>query len=184
MGAESSPITITGSAVVTPMSLAQGRSTASVSSATITAGAGAYQLTPSSRDRKPIRLPKDMFITPSASPFSAAQAAFTFPAWASWRNASQAARWLSAPPPSGAKRYTGRPGSLNSGVMTSPAFTGAIAKEMRVGGTSRSIKEPDMESLPPMAAAPKSSWADRAPSRAAKGLPQRAGSLRSFSKNS
>ena len=68
--------------------------------------------------------------------------------------------------------------------MTSPAFTGAMAKEMRVGGTSRSIKEPDMESLPPMAAAPKSSWADRAPSRAAKGLPQRAGSLRSFSKYS
>ena len=61
---------------------------------------------------------------------------------------------------------------------------GAMAKEMRVGGTSRSLKVPDMESLPPMAAAPKSSWASRAPSRAAKGLPQRAGSSRSFSKNS
>ena len=43
---------------------------------------------------------------------------------------------------------------MNSGESTSPAFTGAMAKEMRVGGTSRSRKEPDMESLPPMAAAP------------------------------
>ena len=61
---------------------------------------------------------------------------------------------------------------------------GATAKEMRVGGTSRSRKEPDMESFPPMAAAPSSICASSAPSRAAKGLPQRAGSLRSFSKNS
>ena len=59
-----------------------------------------------------------------------------------------------------------------------------MAKEIRVGGTSMSRKDPDMESLPPMAATPRASWADRAPSRAEKGLPQRAGSSRSFSKYS
>ena len=52
----------------------------------------------------------------------------------------------------------------------------------RGGGTSISRKEPDMESLPPMAAAFRPIWADRAPSRAAKGLPQRWGSSRNFSK--
>ena len=31
---------------------------------------------------------------------------------------------------------------------------GAMAKEISVGGTSRSMKDPDMESLPPIAAAP------------------------------
>ena len=51
-----------------------------------------------------------------------------------------------------------------------------MAKEISVGGTSRSMKDPDMESLPPMAATPRPSWAFRAPSRAAKGLPQRLGS--------
>ena len=40
------------------------------------------------------------------------------------------------------------------------------------------------KALPPIAAAPSSSCASIAPSRAAKGLPQRVGSLRSFSKNS
>ena len=65
-----------------------------------------------------------------------------------------------------------------------PARSGAMAKEMRVGGTSSPRKEPDMESLPPMAATPRPSWADRAPSRAEKGLPQRTGLSRSFSKYS
>ena len=41
-----------------------------------------------------------------------------------------------------------------------------------------------MESLPPMAAHWRSSWADRAPSRAATGLPQRSGAVPSFSKYS
>ena len=130
-----------------------------------------------------MELPKDIFITASAAPFSTAQAAFTLPCRCrSWK-ASQVSFRCSAleEPP---KAYTGWPASLNSGDRTSPALTGAMAKEMRVGGTSRSLKVPDMESLPPMAARPKSSWALSAPSRAAKGLPQRSGSLRSFSKNS
>ena len=82
------------------------------------------------------------------------------------------------------KAYTGCLASLNSGESTSPALTGAMAKEISVGGTSRSRKEPDMESLPPMAAQPYLSCASSAPKRAAKGLPQRSGSSRSFSKNS
>ena len=131
-----------------------------------------------------MELPKDICIIPSAMPCSTAQAEHTLPARQSWWKVSQASLWLWAPPLAGAKRYTGCPASLNSGESTSPARMGAMAKEMRVGGTSRSLKVPDMESLPPMAAAPKSSWASRAPSRAAKGLPQRAGSSRSFSKNS
>jgi len=60
----------------------------------------------------------------------------------------------------------------------------ATAKEISVGGTSRSSNEPDMESLPPIAPAPRSTWAISAPSTAAVGLPQRSGSSRSFSKYS
>ena len=71
-------------------------------------------------------------------------------------------------------------------VLTEGAkgMAGAIAKEINVGGTSISRKEPDIESLPPIAAAPNSNWASNAPSSAAKGLPQRVGSLCNFSKNS
>ena len=47
-----------------------------------------------------------------------------------------------------------------------------------------SSKEPDMESLPPMAAHPNCSWASIPPSRAARGLPQRVSSSRSRSKYS
>ena len=107
---------------------------------------------PSFSAAKPIRLPKDIFITPSAMLFSTAQAAFTFPLWASLWNCPQ--EKLISPVVSPPNRYTGCPASLNSGESTSPAFTGAMAKEMRVGGTSRSRKEPDMESFPPIAAAP------------------------------
>ena len=128
-------------------------------------------------------LPKDIFMTASARLFSTAQAAFTFPASDRAWKASHAVCWLSAVP-SHRNRYTGWPASLNSGDSTLPALEGAMAKEMRVGGTSISRKEPDMESLPPMAAMPRSSWASKAPSRAEKGLPQRWGSSRSFSKYS
>ena len=120
-------------------------------------GRAAYHAAPPlSKDRKPTRSPKDIFITASAKPFSTAQAAFTFPACAKVWNSVQAAFRLSALPsrPSSRNRYTGWPASLNSGEITSPALTGAMAKEMRVGGTSRSRKDPDMESLPPMAAQP------------------------------
>ena len=184
MGAESPPMVITGSAVVTPSLLARGKSISSVSSATMERGQGVYQFVSTSGPMaKPILLPKDMFMTVSAKPCSTAHAAFTFPALCSSRSLSQAARGCSARA-SPANRYTGCPASLNSGESTSPAWMGAMAKEISVGGTSRSWKVPDMESLPPMAAQPSSNWASRAPSRAAKGLPQRVGSSRSFSKNS
>ena len=183
--AQSLPIVIIPSAVVTPRrTMERGSvSISSVSSARMAPLAGAYQSASSSGSAvKPIRLPKDIFITPSAGQFSTAQAAFTLPAWQRPWKVSQRARLSSGLPHK--KAYTGCPGSLNSGERTSPARTGAMAKEMRVGGTSRSIKDPDMESLPPMAGRPYRSWASRAPSRAAKGLPQRLGSSRSFSKNS
>ena len=58
------------------------------------------------------------------------------------------------------------------------------AKEISVEGTSRSLKEPDIESFPPMAATSRSSWAAKAPSSAATGLPQRLGSDPSLGKYS
>ena len=45
------------------------------------------------------------------------------------------------------------------------------AKEMSVGGTSRSSKVPLIESLPPIEPMPSPIWASKAPSRAASGLP-------------
>ena len=84
----------------------------------------------------------------------------------------------------GASQTRRLPACLNSGLMTFLALPQLTAKETRVGGTSRSSKLPDMESLPPMAATPRSVWAFRAPSRAARGLPQRTGSLPSRSKYS
>ena len=122
IGAESSPIVIAASAVVTPI-LAKRPSgwqlpASSVSSATIAPGRGLYQLTvfrPIARN--PMSLPKDIFITASAMPFSTAQAAFTFPFLASLQNSAQAK--LISPVVHPLKRYTGCPASLNSGVMTS-----------------------------------------------------------------
>ena len=76
------------------------------------------------------------------------------------------------------------PAFLNSGEITFSTLHGTIAKLTRVGGTSILLKEPDIESLPPMAAAPSPICASYAPSSAARGLPQRLGSLRSFSKYS
>ena len=54
-----------------------------------------------------------------------------------------------------------------------PAFSVVTAKDTSVGGTSSFSKVPLMESLPPMAPMPRSIWARKAPSRAAKGRPQR-----------
>ena len=80
MEAESAPMVITGSAVVAPIRLAQGRFTSSVSSAMISPQKGRYQVeTAAGSAEKPIRLPKDMFITASATLCSTAQAAFTRP---------------------------------------------------------------------------------------------------------
>ena len=66
---------------------------------------------------------------------------------------------------------------MNSGLITFLVLPMAVAKLTRVGGTSMLSKLPDMESLPPMAATPRSTWAFSAPSSAAKGWPQRSGSL-------
>ena len=74
------------------------------------------------------------------------------------------------------------PASFSSGEVMRSILPIAVAKDTSVGGTSKSSKEPDMESLPPMAPTPKSIWAMSAPSTAAMGLPQRSGSWRSFSK--
>ena len=65
---------------------------------------------------------------------------------------------------------------MNSGEMTFLASASETAKETSVGGTSICSKVPDIESLPPIEAAPSCSWASRLPSRAAIGLPQRVGS--------
>ena len=76
------------------------------------------------------------------------------------------------------------PAPLNSGEVARFMLPTATAKEISVGGTSRFSNEPDMESLPPIAPAPRSTCAISAPSTAAVGLPQRSGSSRSFSKYS
>ena len=55
------------------------------------------------------------------------------------------------------------------------ALVAATAKHTSVGGTSSSLKEPDMLSFPPMAGTLKCSCAVSAPSKAAAGLPQRSG---------
>ena len=81
-------------------------------------------------------------------------------------------------------RTTVCPGALNSGETMLSAFSVVTAKDTSVGGTSRSSKEPDMESFPPMAPIPSSSWALNAPRSAARGLPQRRGSRPGFSKYS
>ena len=85
---------------------------------------------------------------------------------------------------SGRRRQTRLPARLNSGEITLAALVIATAKETKVGGTSSCSKEPLIESLPPMAPTPKSNCAANAPSSAANGLPQRAGSFLGFSKNS
>ncbi len=176
----SSAMRTTGSAVVTPMRTACAVS--SVNSATTEPGSSVFQSIDIFSAAKPILLPKDMFITASESPFSTAHAARTLPFSASVCSASHAAFRLSVSAPE--NRYTGWPASLNSGDNTSPVFSGATAKDISVGGTSKSRNVPDMESLPPMAAAPSSNCASTVPSNAENGLPQRSGSLRSFSKNS
>ena len=76
------------------------------------------------------------------------------------------------------------PAPLNSGETTFSIDPVATAKLTRVGGTSRSSKLPDMESLPPMEPTPKSTCAMRAPRTEATGLPQRSGSVRRRSKYS
>ncbi len=131
-----------------------------------------------------MELPKDIFITASATPpASTAQAAFTLPWRHNWWKKSQAV--FSSPIGGEAGQQIHRvPRPLEFGREHFPGLGGGDGEGDQRGGTSRSRKVPDMESLPPMAATSSPSWAYRAPSRAEKGLPQRAGSSRSFSKYS
>ena len=76
------------------------------------------------------------------------------------------------------------PAPLNSGLIAWSTVPTAVAKLTSVGGTSRSSKLPDMESLPPMEPTPRSTWAMSAPSSDAAGLPQRSGTSRSEPKYS
>ena len=82
------------------------------------------------------------------------------------------------------KRTSLFPAFFNSGVMTSCSFATSTANDTSVGGTSISLKVPDMESLPPMEGSPKPICASYAPRSAAKGWLQRFGSsliLRKYS---
>ena len=60
---------------------------------------------------------------------------------------------------SGCRSTTSSPGRANTFGSTSTVRPVVTAKETSVGGTSRSSKLPDMESLPPMAATPRHSYA-------------------------
>ena len=60
----------------------------------------------------------------------------------------------------------------------------STAKATRVGGTSISLKVPDMLSFPPMAAVPMAISAWSAPSSADRGAPQRTGSCMGLPKYS
>ena len=81
-----------------------------------------------------------------------------------------------APSYRGRSSTTREPAPLNSGETMRLASDAVTAKEIRVGGTSSPSKDPLIESLPPIAAMPRSSWAAKAPSSAAVGWPQRRGS--------
>ena len=74
-------------------------------------------------------------------------------------------------PYSGSSSPTSAPERLNSLEMMFSARQAATAKETSVGGTCICSNEPLMESLPPMAAASRSSCAISAPSSAAIGRP-------------
>ena len=87
--------------------------------------------------------------------------------------------------------FTGRgrnatrlPAFWKAAVPVWDALVMLSAKLTRVGGTSSSLKLPDMESLPPMEGTPSSFWARNAPRSAAAGLPHRSGTSRSRSKYS
>ena len=60
--------------------------------------------------------------------------------------------------------YNLLPTFLRSGVITSSIFTGVQAKEINVSTTFISLKDPDIESLPPIAGLPISLWAMIEPS--------------------
>ena len=139
---------------------------------------------------KPIELPKHIFaIATAIPPNPTACAASTFPALIALKSAeyffmASAQSGTSAESRPTSTRTTREPAFLNSGERAQRTSHGAIAKLTRVGGTSMSLNDPDIESFPPIAAAPSPICASYAPSSAASGLPQRFGSERSFSKYS
>ena len=93
MEAVSSPMVMTGSWVVVPMRQAMpGRNSSPSSSNTMAPEQGPYQGAAASTSAwKPMELPKDIFITASATPpASTAQAAFTLPWRHNWWKESQA----------------------------------------------------------------------------------------------
>ena len=87
-------------------------------------------------------------------------------------------------PYSGESITTVLPARLNSGETTLSILSVVTAKEIRVGGTSSFSKLPLIESLPPIAATPKSICAVNAPRSAERGLPHLLGSFIGFSKYS
>ena len=133
----------------------------------------------------PRPLPKAILHRPSAMPPQpTAQAARTWPDRMSSSTCANMASVASASKGSAYRSASRSPGALSSGVTTLSTLPEVTAKLTRVGGTSISSKLPDMLSFPPMAAMPRPSWASSAPRSAAKGLPQRSGSVRRRSKYS
>ena len=76
------------------------------------------------------------------------------------------------------------PGCFTQAERVRLAFVMERAKLTRVGGTSKSSKEPDILSLPPIAGSPIPIWAESAPNSAAAGWPQREGTACSRGKYS
>ena len=76
------------------------------------------------------------------------------------------------------------PAFLSSGETISPVLAISTANEQSVGGTSISLNEPDILSLPPIEGRPSFICASYAPKSAAIGSPQRFGSSPSLLKYS
>ena len=140
--------------------------------------------------RNPTMLPKHIFMTPSAMPpkpgvhTESARPARSSEVTLANTLIREAVTGSPVSSYSGASSTTLCPAALNSGETTSPALPVVTAKETSVGGTSICSNVPLMESLPPMAAMPRAFCASNAPSSAASGCPQRAGSCPGFRKYS
>ena len=105
----------------------------------------------------PRPLPTAAFTSVSAKPPWAPLAhARTMPAPMRCSTASKVAQTLDASASSKETQMRLSPASFSSGEVMRSILPIAVAKDTSVGGTSKSSKEPDMESLPPMAPTPKS----------------------------
>ena len=138
----------------------------------------------------PILFPRAILVIASdAPPYLRADAASTFPSWLNLYKTSKFFLYFSIliVPSSffSVKSITNfDPASLNSADTTFAAFSTPTANETSVGGTSKSPKLPDIESLPPIAAISRAICTSYAPSNAANGLPHLEESFPSFSKYS